>query len=150
SSISCASCHHPDTGYTAATQFGVGVGGQKGNRNSPVSYNRILSTLQFWDGRAFSLEEQVKGPIANPSEMSNTQDVAFTTIDENPIYEAQCDAIFGESACDVETVGKAIAAFERTIVTGPSPYDYCAALRPFTVQFGEEDLEELKEDAPEI
>jgi cytochrome c peroxidase len=149
-SISCASCHHPETGYTAATQFGVGVGGQEGNRNSPVSYNRILSTLQFWDGRAFSLEDQAKGPIANPIEMSNTHDVAVTTIDENPVYKAQFDAIFGENSCDIDNVARAIAAFERTIVTGASAYDYYAALKPFTDQFGEEDLEELKEDAPEI
>ena len=54
--ISCASCHHPDDGYARHTQFGVGIGGQMGGRNSPVSYNRILSSLQFWDGRADVLE----------------------------------------------------------------------------------------------
>ncbi|MEM9586328.1 MAG: cytochrome-c peroxidase, partial [Planctomycetota bacterium] len=57
-SISCASCHAPDQGFGAYTQFGVGIDGQEGGRNSPVSYNRILSKAQFWDGRAASLEEQ--------------------------------------------------------------------------------------------
>ena len=57
-SVSCASCHHPDEGYARNTTFGVGIGEQTGNRNSPTSYNRILSAAQFWDGRAASLEEQ--------------------------------------------------------------------------------------------
>src|SRR5690606_23743733 len=109
-------------------------------------YNRILSTHQFWDGRAFSLEDQAKGPIANPIEMSNTHDVAVKTVDDNPVYKAQFDAVFGENSCDIDNVAKAIAAFERTLVTGASPYDYYAAFKPFTDQFGEEDLEELKED----
>ncbi len=50
---------------------------QEGNRNSPTAYNRILSGAQFWDGRAASLEEQAKGPIANPIEMSNTHEACI-------------------------------------------------------------------------
>ena len=72
--ISCASCHAPDQAYGAHTQFGVGVRGQEGGRNSPVSYNRIVSKAQFWDGRADSLEAQAVGPIANPIEMGNTHE----------------------------------------------------------------------------
>ena len=86
STISCASCHSPTEGYAAHTQFGVGVGNQKGGRNSPVSYNRILSGTQFWDGRAASLEEQAIGPIANPIEMANTHDVAVKTLTKIPGY----------------------------------------------------------------
>ena len=74
--VSCADCHHPDEGYSRHTQFGVGINGQEGDRNSPVSYNRILSAAQFWDGRAASLEEQAVGPIANPIEMGNTHEAA--------------------------------------------------------------------------
>ena len=55
STVSCASCHHPSTAYTAQTKTGVGIRGQKGGRNSPVSFNRILSGKQFWDGRVDSL-----------------------------------------------------------------------------------------------
>ena len=52
-SVSCATCHHPDEGYARHTQFGIGIKGQEGGRNSPVSYNRILSAAQFWEiGRA--------------------------------------------------------------------------------------------------
>lgn len=149
--ISCASCHHPDTGYAAATQFGVGVRGQTGNRNSPVSYNRILSGAQFWDGRAASLEEQAKGPIANPIEMSSTHEACVECIKGHPAYVAQFEAIFGPDSVNIDNVAKAIASFERAIVTGPSPYDYRAALQPFLDQFStEEDLASLKEDDPEL
>lgn len=148
--ISCASCHHPDTGYTAHTQFGVGVGGQTGNRNSPVSYNRILSGAQFWDGRAASLEEQAKGPIANPIEMSSTHEACVDCIKAKPAYVAQFEAVFGPDSVTIDNVARAIASFERAIVTGPSPYDYRAALQPYLDQFPtEEDLASLKEDDPE-
>jgi hypothetical protein len=83
-SISCASCHQPDFGYAKNTQFGEGMGGQKGKRNSPVAYNRILSSVQFWDGRAATLEEQAKGPIANPIEMANTHDVCVDYLAKIP------------------------------------------------------------------
>lgn len=148
-SISCASCHHPDTGYTAHTQFGVGVGGQTGNRNSPVSYNRILSGAQFWDGRAASLEEQAVGPIANPIEMANTHDACIECLKGIPEYAMQFEAVFGPDSVNIDNVGKAIASFERAIVTGPSPYDYWAALQPYT-KLAEEDLADLKEDDPEL
>ncbi|MBC8114277.1 MAG: cytochrome-c peroxidase, partial [Candidatus Saccharimonas sp.] len=87
--VSCASCHHPDEGYGRNTQFGIGVQGQQGGRNSPVSFNRILSSLQFWDGRAASLEEQAKGPIANPIEMANTHEKAIATLKSIPGYVQQ-------------------------------------------------------------
>lgn len=132
--ISCASCHHPDEGYARRTRFGVGIGDQEGNRNSPVSYNRILSDLQFWDGRAASLEEQAVGPIANPIEMGNTHEVAVATLKKIPGYVLQFESIFpedGENAVNIDNVGEAIAAFERVIVTGPSPYDYYDAYQKF-------------------
>ena len=78
--VSCASCHHPDEGYARHTPTGVGIREQLGGRNSPTSYNRILSSTQFWDGRAASLEEQAIGPIANPIEMGNTHDVCVSSL----------------------------------------------------------------------
>lgn len=138
STISCATCHHPDDGYARHTQFGVGIGGQEGGRNSPPAYNRILSTLQFWDGRADSLEDQAIGPIANPIEMGNTHETCVASLAEVPGYRAQFEKVF-EDGLTIENVGKAIAAFERVIVTGPSPYDYYEQLRPF-LNFTEEDF----------
>lgn len=151
SSISCASCHDPDEGWAAQTQFGVGVEGQTGNRNSPVSFNRILSGPQFWDGRAASLEEQAVGPIANPIEMGNTHEACVDCIRSIDGYVVQFDEIFGPDSVNIDNIGKAIASFERAVVTGPSPYDYYAALKPYLEQFPEEeDLAELKEDDPEL
>lgn len=144
SSISCAGCHDPEQGYTTHTRFGVGIEGQEGDRNSPVSYNRILSDNQFWDGRAESLEEQAVGPIANPIEMGNTHDACVACLKEIEGYDIQFDRIFGE--LNIDTVGQALAAFERTLVTGPAPYDYYEQLQ----QFAGLDPEDLKEDDPEL
>jgi len=127
--ISCASCHHPDKGYAFDSQFGIGVAGQEGGRNSPVSYNRIMTKEQFWDGRADSLEAQAVGPIANPIEMGNTHEQAVKTIAEIPGYKVQFDKVFDDGV-NIDNVGKAIAAFERAIVTGPSAYDYYEQLKP--------------------
>jgi cytochrome c peroxidase len=137
STISCASCHNPAEGYAAHTQFGVGIDGQKGGRNSPVSYNRILSGAQFWDGRADSLEAQAVGPIANPIEMGFTHEGVVERLGQIPVYKRQFDAIYGEVTID--HVGEAIATFERAIVTGPSPWDYYEALLPFEA-LDEEDI----------
>lgn len=147
--VSCGSCHHPDEGYARHTQFGVGIKGQEGGRNSPVSYNRILSAAQFWDGRADSLEAQAIGPIANPIEMGNTHAAAVKTLQQIPGYVEQFNAVFpGKDSVNIENVGKAIASFERAIVTGPSPFDYAEAFKPFA-KLSAEDLADLKDDAPE-
>ena len=142
--VSCASCHHPDEGYGRHTQFGVGIKGLEGGRNSPISYNRILSGPQFWDGRAATLEEQAVGPIANSIEMGNTHENAVKTLKAIPGYKIQFKKVF-EDGVTIDNVGKAIAAFERTIVTGPSPFDYQEKLRPF-LKLDKEDLEDFKEE----
>ncbi len=142
--VSCASCHDPMLGYGAETAFGVGVRGQEGGRNSPVSYNRILSREQFWDGRAASLEEQAVGPIANPIEMGNTHDASIKTIASIPGYKKQFEKIFGDGIT-IDNVGKAIAAFERALVTGPMPYDAYNELARFEQVYAD-DLEFLDEE----
>lgn len=149
--ISCASCHDPEFGYAKDTQFGVGMKSQVGNRNSPTAYNRILSGPQFWDGRATSLEDQAIGPIANPIEMGNTHEVAVKVIAKIPGYQKQFDAIF-EDGLSIENIGKAIASFERTLVTGPAPWDYYQQLANFEKAYEAdiEDLELLKEEDEEL
>ncbi|MFM8734541.1 MAG: cytochrome-c peroxidase [Pirellulales bacterium] len=143
STVSCASCHNPAEGYTAHTKTGVGIRGQLGGRNSPVSFNRILSGKQFWDGRVDSLEAQAIGPIQNPIEMGFTHEGVVKRLTENPVYKKQFDAVFGELTID--RVGQAIAAFERAIVTAPSPYDFHEQLLPFS-KMDEEDIA----DDPEL
>ena len=148
STISCASCHDPDEGFAKHTQFGVGIAGQMGGRNSPVSYNRIVSGAQFWDGRAASLEAQAVGPIANPIEMGNTHEKAVETIAGIPGYEMQFRVIFGDDGVTIDNIGRAIATFERAIVSGPAPFDYYEGVRPF-LAMKPADLDALKEDDPE-
>jgi len=149
--VSCASCHHPDEGYGRHTQFGVGIANQMGGRNSPVSYNRILSGKQFWDGRADSLETQAKGPIQNPIEMGNTHEQAVATIKGIEGYAMQFAKIFSDGVT-IDNVAKAIASFERAIVTGPAPYDYDEPLQKFVAVNADElqDLEKLKKEDPEL
>ncbi|MGE0760513.1 MAG: cytochrome-c peroxidase [Pirellulaceae bacterium] len=149
--ISCASCHHPDAGYARETQFGVGIRGQTGNRNSPVSFNRILSRAQFWDGRAASLEEQAIGPIANPIEMGYTHDECVARLREIEGYRVQFEKVFPGTGVTIANVGKALASFERTIVTGTSPADYYEPLRLIESQFRDDlkDLKGFQEDDPD-
>lgn len=147
-SVSCASCHHPDEGFGRQTQFGVGIRGQTGNRNSPISYNRILSGAQFWDGRVASLEEQAKGPIANPIEMGNTHEKAVATIQGIEGYRLQFDKIFPDGV-NIDNIARAIATFERALVTGPTPYDYLEQVRAIQTQYGD-DMEALREDDPAV
>ncbi len=146
STVSCASCHDPDQGFAAHTQFGVGVRKQTGNRNSPVAYNRILSDLQFWDGRASSLEEQAKGPIANPIEMDNTHDKCVLCIAGIPGYQEEFAKVFAENGqpgkVTIDNVAKAIASFERALVTGPSSFDYYDRFKPFEKM----DPDDIKDD----
>jgi cytochrome c peroxidase len=149
--VSCASCHDPAFGYAKDTQFGVGVQGQQGNRNSPVAYNRIVSGAQFWDGRADSLEAQAVGPIANPIEMGNTHAKCVEILKGIPGYAAQFAAIFPDGVT-IDNVGRAIATFERAIVTGPAPWDYQTQLRAFETAYAAdlEDLPGVEQDDPEL
>ena len=150
--VSCADCHHPSFGYAKDTQFGVGVGGQTGNRNSPTSYNRIVSKAQFWDGRADSLEAQAVGPIANPIEMGFSHELAVKFVSENEVYLAQFEKVF-ERKPNIDDIGRAIATFERVVVTGESPYDHNERLEKMKKLLAAEDLldmDELKEEEPEM
>lgn len=145
--ISCASCHAPDEGFGAHTQFGVGVQAQEGNRNSPTSHNRILSKAQFWDGRAETLEDQAVGPIENPIEMGNSHEQCVATLADIPGYRMQFDKIF-DGGLNIENVGRAIATFERAIVTEPAPYDFYVPLKQFEESFA--DLLEFIDEEPDL
>ena len=141
STVSCASCHDPAAGYAANTPTGVGIGKQLGGRNSPVAFNRILSAAQFWDGRADSLEAQAVGPIANPIEMGFSHAGVVSRLSGMSIYQKQFEKIFG--SLTIDRIGQAIAAFERVLVTAPSPYDYGEQLRTFASL----DADDIAEDA---
>lgn len=148
--VSCASCHDPDEGFARHTQFGVGVDGQTGGRNAPVSYNRLLSGPQFWDGRAESLEAQAVGPIANPIEMGNTHEKCVETLAGIDGYKMQFEKVFPGAGVTIDNVGKAIATFERAIVTEPAPYDHYELVRSIESQLEEDEIADLEEEDPTL
>jgi len=127
--VACASCHSPQHGFTDGAAVSTGIDGQKGGRSAPTVINRGYSIYQFWDGRATSLEDQAKGPIANPIEMTNENDPArahSTCIDrlrEVNGYTTRFKKVFDTEDFTIDHVAKAIATFERTVLSGDAPYD---------------------------
>jgi len=121
--ISCATCHDPSMGWSDAGPTSKGINGQLGGRRAPPVVNSAYNPLQFWDGRAPSLEEQAKGPIQNPIEMGNTHEVMIRTVDQIPGYVEEFKTVFGTTPVTVDQVALAIAAYERTVVTTDSPFD---------------------------
>ncbi len=120
--ISCASCHDPAKGWSNGDQFATGVGNLKGGRNSPTVINSAYYKLQFWDGRAKTLEEQALGPIQNPVEMKMTLDDVLPKLNKIAGYKEQFQKVFGTDVTEIG-IAKAIAAFERTVLSGDAPYD---------------------------
>lgn len=121
--VSCATCHSPALAFGDARPVSTGVGGQKGTRNSPPVFNRAYSLAQFWDGRAATLEEQAKGPIENPVEMGETHAAVVAKLRAIPGYRAWFKRVFDTSDFTIDQVAGAIATFERTVLSGNSPYD---------------------------
>jgi|WetSurMetagenome_2_1015567.scaffolds.fasta_scaffold144033_1 cytochrome c peroxidase len=122
-SISCASCHDPKFGWAEKEATSTGIKKQKGARNSPSVLNSAYYHAMFWDGRAKTLEEQALGPIQNPIEMGNDLKNMVVTLDSLAGYKPLFKAAFGDDNITAERVAMAIASFERTVVTGPSPFD---------------------------
>lgn len=122
STISCATCHDPDKAWANHDPVDTGIGGRKGDRNSGTILDSGYMKFQFWDGRAASLEEQTLGPIHNPVEMGETLDNVVRKLEAVSGYRDQFKAVFG-TGVTTDGIAKAIAAFERTVVTGPAPYD---------------------------
>lgn len=120
--ISCASCHDPKKGWSNGERFATGVGGKKGGRSAPTVLNSAYSPLQFWDGRAKTLEDQALGPIANPIEMNMEIDKVVAKLNGIKGYKEEFQKIFGTDVTQ-EGIAKALAAFERTILSGDAPYD---------------------------
>jgi cytochrome c peroxidase len=122
-SLSCASCHNPLVGFTDGQKHSIGVGGKAGIRNAPTVVNAAYFPVQFWDGRARSLEEQAGSPMANPLEMDQAHDVTVSKLEADPAYQAEFKKAFGNGAVTIGKVETAIASFERTLISGDSPFD---------------------------
>lgn len=123
--VSCFSCHNVMEGGDDHRPTSIGVHGQLGGRNAPTVWNAAFQSVQFWDGRASSLEEQAKGPIVNPIEMGMPKlEFAIDRIKRITGYQTSFERAFGHNAAiDENTVAMAIAAYERTLITPNSPYD---------------------------
>ena len=124
--ISCASCHEPEKGYTVDIPFAVGINGQRGRRNPPTLLNRVMLSLghdqQFWDGRSVSVEDALLHALSDPTEMAASPEATVRKLKGSEVYRLQFDRIYGEVTWD--GVGNAIGCFVRNLVTGPAPYDY--------------------------
>ncbi|MEZ6117429.1 MAG: cytochrome c peroxidase [Pirellulaceae bacterium] len=122
-SMSCATCHDPEKGWSNGLPVAVGVHGEAGNRNVPSILNAAYYRAQFWDGRAGSLEGQALGPITNPIEMAmpSLQELV-TRLNQDESYPSQFAAAFADGLT-ATNVAKAIASYERTIIAANSPYD---------------------------
>jgi cytochrome c peroxidase len=122
--LSCNSCHDAMGSGADGKPFSPGHDGKLGGRNSPTVLNAAFRSVQFWDGRAASLEEQAKGPMTNPVEMGMpNHDAVVERLAKVPAYVESFKNVFGPGPITIENTVKAIAAYERTLVTPDSPYD---------------------------
>jgi cytochrome c peroxidase len=124
--VSCDTCHDVDRGFTdhrADDATSAGVGGKHGARNSPTALNAMFHASQFWDGRAATLEDQAKLPILNPVEMGQKDPAdVVAAVRAVPEYAQAFKSIYGREAT-YDDVASAIAAYERTLYSGNSPFD---------------------------
>ncbi|HEX6501941.1 MAG TPA: cytochrome c peroxidase [Terriglobales bacterium] len=121
--VSCATCHGPEYGFSDGKPVSNGVQNKTGTRNSPTVFNSAYFEVQFWDGRAPSLEKQAEGPVQNPVEMAHTLKGVEDKLNADRGYRDQFAAAFGPGPITYDMVEKAIATFERTVVVGNSPFD---------------------------
>jgi cytochrome c peroxidase len=120
--MSCATCHAPDKAYGDGVALNRGHGGRLLARNTQTCLNVGFFPMFFWDGRAASLEQQALGPIESAEEMHQDLDRLEEELEAIPGYVRQFQAVFG-SRPSRDGIGKALAAYQRTLVTGPSPFD---------------------------
>lgn len=124
--VSCNSCHNVMLGGDDNRPVSFGVHGKLGPRSAPSVWNAAFLTVQFWDGRAASLEEQAKGPVTNPIEMGMPDwDTVIKRLEAIPGYQPMFKKAFPDEKAPLtaDNAAKAIAAYERTLITPNSPYD---------------------------
>lgn len=121
-SISCGTCHDPAKGFSNGETFAKGVSGRLSQRNVPTIVNRLFGQTQFWDGRAETLESQAQGPLFNPDEMAMDENLLIERLQADTVYyQLFQDAFDAEPTLD--SVLKAIAAYERTVVSAATAFD---------------------------
>jgi cytochrome c peroxidase len=121
--VSCDQCHAPAKGFTDQLPTSMGIHHAFGQRNAPTILNALFNTLQFWDGRAPTLEKQIEGPILNPVEMGNKNlDDVVVRVKAISEYQQSFQTIFN-GAATMDNIEKAIAAYERTQIAFNTPFD---------------------------
>ena len=120
---SCASCHIQENGFSETSQYSTGIDGIEGNRNAMPLINLGWQTKFFWDGGANGLESQVIGPITNPIEMHETLANVVAKLNAHTEYPELFKAAFGSAEASSQNIMRAIAQFERTLISGNSKYD---------------------------
>ena len=121
--ISCANCHDPELNWGDGRRVPYGEDRQLGARNSPSLMNVAYSKVMFWDGRAKTLEEQAEFPIRDKKEMNHHIDFATKRIAEINGYKELFKAAFGDEKVTNDRITKAIATFERTILSPKNRFD---------------------------
>ncbi len=119
----CASCHNQANAFTDTARFSKGIDGSIGGRNAMPIFNLMWSPTFFWDGRDSSLEQQALHPIKNPIEMKANLDDVITKLNNHPSYPDLFNKAFGSKVVTKENLAKAIAQFERTIISCNSRFD---------------------------
>lgn len=121
--IRCSTCHDPALGFSDALPRTIGNGQKELGRHSPTVINTGYNPVQFWDGRAKSLEEQALGPIQAEGEMNQNLDDLVKELNDIFEYVRLFKQVFGEEGITPINIAKAIATFERTIVSRNSSFD---------------------------
>jgi cytochrome c peroxidase len=123
--VSCNSCHNVMAGGDDNRSVSVGVGGKTGTRSAPTVWNAAFNPVQFWDGRAATLEDQAKGPLTNPVEMAmESHDAVVKRVASIPGYVSEFSKAFpGGDSLTIDNLARAIASYERTLITSNSRFD---------------------------
>ena len=121
--MSCATCHNPMLGWSDGLPTAIGFRGQVLPRATPTVLNTAYNFIQMWDGRKRSLEHQVMSPLETPTEMHSDIDQLFQWLNQNAGYRKAFSAAYPGKNIDARTFSKAIAAFERTVISNNSAFD---------------------------
>ncbi len=121
--IACASCHDPELGWGDGKRLAYGHDRKNGKRNAMTIINTAFYEKLFWDGRANSLEHQAGFPIEDHVEMNTDLEVMVKNVDQIEGYKALFKSAFGSEEVNLEKIRKAIATFERSIVSTNSRFD---------------------------
>ena len=123
SNMSCATCHNPLFGWSDGLPTAKGFKSKVLGRASPTVVNAAYNTLQMWDGRKKSLEDQAMGPMMSNDEMNMNIPQLIKSLQNNPVYKADFAAAYPGEPVNEITVAKALSSFERTVISNNSPFD---------------------------